>query len=147
LPPVDADGDAIAQILVNLIHNAIKYSADERYVGIDVAADVRRGRRGVLISVHDRGIGIRPEDRAHLTDSFFRASDDRVRQRGGTGLGLALVKHIVEAHHGSLDVESRLVKGSTFRVFLPASSRVTTASPETAGAVDDSPANADSGRA
>jgi two-component system phosphate regulon sensor histidine kinase PhoR len=70
--------------------------------------------------VHDRGIGIRPEDRAHLFDGFFRAGDTRVRDRGGTGLGLALVKHIVDSHHGSLDVESRLVKGSTFRIFLPA---------------------------
>lgn len=120
LPEVDADRDAIAQALINLIHNAIKYSGEERYLAIDVTEDIRRGRRGVLISVHDRGIGIQPEDRAHLFDGFFRASDSRVREQGGTGLGLALVKHIVDGHHGSLDVESRLVKGSTFRIFLPA---------------------------
>lgn len=120
LPWVEADPDAIAQALINLMNNAMKYSDDERYVAIDVAGDVRRGRDGVLISVHDRGIGIRPDDRAHLFDGFFRARDAHVRGQGGTGLGLALVKHIVEAHHGSLDVESRLVKGSTFRIFLPA---------------------------
>lgn len=119
LPPVAADADAIAQALINLINNAIKYSGEERFLSIDVGEDTRRGRRGVLISVHDRGIGIRPEDRAHLFDGFFRAGDTRVRNRGGTGLGLALVKHIVDSHHGSLDVESRLVKGSTFRIFLP----------------------------
>lgn len=121
LPPIDADADALSQILVNLIQNAIKYSADDKFLGIEVTGDVRRGRSGVLISVHDRGIGIKPEDRARLTEGFFRSQDDRVRQQGGTGLGLALVKRIIEAHHGSLDIESRLVKGSTFRVFLPAS--------------------------
>ncbi len=123
LPQVDADADAIAQAVINLINNAIKYCGDERYLAIDVTEDTRRGRRGVLISVHDRGIGIRPEDRAHLFDGFFRAGDVRVRAQGGAGLGLALVKHIVDAHHGSLDVESRLVKGCTFRIFLPASER------------------------
>lgn len=121
LPRVDADRDAISQVLVNLINNAIKYSRDERYLAIEVSADTRRDRRGVLLSVHDRGIGIRPEDRGHLTEGFYRAGDPRVREQGGTGLGLALVKNIVDAHHGSLDIETRLVKGSTFRVFLPAS--------------------------
>jgi signal transduction histidine kinase len=121
LPPVDADRDAIAQIVVNLLNNTIKYSGEEKYVAIELTRDTRRGRRGVLLSVHDRGIGIRPEDRAHLTEGFFRAGDARVREQGGTGLGLALVKNIVDAHHGSLDIETRLVKGSTFRVFLPAS--------------------------
>jgi len=120
LPRVDADSDAIAQILVNLINNAIKYSGDEKSLTIELTPDTRRGRRGVLISVHDRGIGIRPEDRAHLTEGFFRAGDPRVREQSGTGLGLALVKYIVDSHRGSLDIETRLVKGSTFRVFLPA---------------------------
>ena len=123
LPRVDADRDAIAQALINLMNNAVKYSGQERYLAIDLTEDTRRDRHGVLISVHDRGIGIRPEDRARLFDGFFRAPDGRVREKGGTGLGLALVKHIVEIHNGSLDVESRLVKGSTFRIFLPASER------------------------
>lgn len=122
LPRIDADKDAISQVLVNLINNAIKYSAEDKFLHVDVATDVRRGRGGILISVHDRGIGIRPEDRAYLTEGFYRARDPHVRQQGGTGLGLALVRHIVEIHGGSLDVETRLVKGSTFRVFLPATS-------------------------
>ena len=130
LPRVDADRDAISQVLVNLINNAIKYSSNERYLAIEVSADTRRGRRGVLLSVHDRGIGIRPEDRAHLTEGFFRAGDPRVREQGGTGLGLALVKNIVDAHNGSLDIETRLVKGSTFRVFLPASAEPALTNPE-----------------
>ena len=123
LPRVSADRDAIAQALINLVNNAVKYSDSERYIAVDVTNDTRRGKRGVLISVHDRGIGIRPEDRARVVEGFFRASDGRVREQGGTGLGLALVKHIVDGHRGSLDIESRLVKGSTFRIFLPGSQR------------------------
>ena len=119
LPVVLADADAITRAMINLINNAIKYSHDERYLAIDVSADTRRGRRGVLISVHDRGIGIKAEDRARLFEGFFRADDSRVREQSGTGLGLGLVKHIVDGHHGSIVVESRLVKGSTFRIFLP----------------------------
>jgi len=121
LPMVDADPDAVSQAVLNLINNAQKYSQDERYIAIDVTKDTRRGHAGVLISVHDRGIGIRPEDRARLAEGFFRADDDRVRERAGTGLGLSLVRHIVQAHGGSMHVESRLVKGSTFRIFLPES--------------------------
>ncbi len=120
LPPVRADRDAIAQAVLNLINNAVKYSPDERFLFIEVTADTRRGRHGVLISVHDRGIGISPEDRQRLTEGFFRASDGRVRSQSGAGLGLALVKHIVDEHDGTFDIESRLVKGSTFRIFLPA---------------------------
>jgi len=126
LPKVQADRDAIAQAVLNLISNAIKYSKDERYLLLDVRTETRRDRRGVLISVHDHGIGITPEDRAHLFDGFFRSSDSRVREKRGTGIGLSLVRRIVDAHDGFLVVESRLVKGSTFRIFLPAAPAQTT---------------------
>jgi len=119
LPLIMADRDAMTQVLINLISNAVKYSTSERFLLIELTTEVRRGRHGVLIALHDHGIGIRPEDRAKLMDGFFRASDSRVRRQRGTGLGLALVKQIVDAHQGILDVESRLVKGSTFRIFLP----------------------------
>jgi signal transduction histidine kinase len=120
LPVIHGDGDAIGQVVLNLISNAVKYSGDEKHLVVDVSPETRRDHHGVLISVSDRGIGIRPEDRAHLFDGFFRAPDERVRRSRGTGLGLALCKRIVDAHEGSIDVESRLVKGSEFRVFLPA---------------------------
>ncbi len=119
LPLISADRDAMTQVLINLISNAVKYSTDERFLKIELTTETRRGRHGILISLHDHGIGIRPEDRSRLMDGFFRASDSRVRRQRGTGLGLALVKQIVDAHDGILDVESRLVKGSTFRIFLP----------------------------
>ncbi len=120
LPLVRMDRDAISQVILNLISNSVKYSDEEKYLGIEVTRDTRRGRRGVLILVRDRGIGVAAEDRRHLFEGFYRANDGRVRQRGGAGLGLALVKHIVDTHDGLIDVESRLVKGTTFRIFLPA---------------------------
>ncbi|MCP4590464.1 MAG: HAMP domain-containing histidine kinase [bacterium] len=123
LPDVEVDPDAISQALLNLISNAIKYSDDERTLTILLERETRRGRRGIMLSVQDRGIGIRPEDRAHLFDGFFRAPDDTVRKRRGAGLGLALVRDIVEAHEGFVEVESRLVKGTTFYLFLPARSQ------------------------
>ncbi len=122
LPTVSADADAVAQAMVNLMSNAIKYSAEEKEFEIEIKTETRRDRHGVLISVKDRGIGVSPEDRSRLFDGFFRATDDRVRQVRGTGLGLSVVHQIVGAHGGSIDVESRLVKGSVFRIFLPASS-------------------------
>jgi len=119
LPGIHGDDDAIGQVVLNLISNAIKYSAEEKHLHVDVMPETRRDRHGVLICVRDRGIGIRPEDRAHLFEGFYRAPDERVRQSRGTGLGLALCKKIVDAHGGCIDVESRLVKGSEFRVFFP----------------------------
>lgn len=132
LPEIACDRDAIAQALINLINNAMKYHDDiDKFLGIDVAPETRRGRHGVLISVSDRGIGIRPEDRNRLFTDFYRANDERVRARRGAGLGLALVKHIVQGHSGIVDVESRLVKGSTFRIFLP--TQPDAAPPESSG--------------
>jgi signal transduction histidine kinase len=121
LPRVQADADAIAQAIINLISNAIKYSAQEKSLLIELSKETRRGKHGVLICVSDSGIGIKPEDRSHLFDGFYRADDEHVRKQRGAGLGLSLVKSIVDAHGGILDVESRLVKGTTFRIFLPQS--------------------------
>lgn len=137
LPEITCDRDAVAQALINLINNALKYHDDQdKFLGIDVAPETRRGRHGVLISVSDRGIGIRPEDRNRLFTDFYRSNDERVRARRGAGLGLALVKHIVEGHDGIVDVESRLVKGSTFRVFLP--TQPDSAAPEEANGSEES---------
>ncbi|HRX84269.1 MAG TPA: HAMP domain-containing sensor histidine kinase [Phycisphaerae bacterium] len=136
LPEIACDRDAVAQALINLINNAMKYhDGSDKFLGIDVAPETRRGRHGVLISVSDRGIGIRPEDRNRLFTDFYRANDERVRSQRGAGLGLALVKHIVQGHSGIVDVESRLVKGSTFRIFLP--TQPDAAPPEESADADD----------
>ena len=98
----------------------MKYACAQRSVSVECSFDTERGTRGGLISVTDRGIGIDPAERRHLFEGFYRATDRRVREKSGTGLGLALVKQIVDAHGGHVYIESRLVKGTTFRVFLPA---------------------------
>lgn len=131
LPLVAMDREAVAQAVLNLMSNAVKYSQEEREMRIEVTSDVRRGRRGVLISVHDRGIGIAPHERDRVFEGFFRGSDPRVRARRGTGVGLALVRHIVDMHGGIASVESRLTGGTTFRIFLPACEPLSPSPPST----------------
>ena len=118
LPPVEADPDAIAQSVLNLINNAVKYSPEEKFVGVYVSALPER--RGVLIEVRDRGIGIDPQEQTRLFEPFYRSADERVRRRRGSGLGLSLVQHMVNAHGGRISVQSTPGQGSTFRIELPA---------------------------
>jgi signal transduction histidine kinase len=98
---------------VNLLTNALKYSAPQSEVVLELAGT----EGGVAISVVDRGIGIAPEDLPHVSDRFFRAKG--ARQPEGLGLGLYITRLLVQAHGGRLDAESVLGKGSTFRVLLP----------------------------
>ena len=113
---VMGDRDELAQVVQNLVHNAIKYGRPQG----TVAVSVRRDGQRVLISVTDDGIGIAPQHLPRLTERFYRVSAKESRERGGTGLGLAIVKHIVNRHRGELRIESELGKGSTFTVVLPA---------------------------
>jgi len=114
LPPVRADAEAMTTVLVNLLDNAVKYSPDSARVWVE--ASLVAG--AVEIRVRDEGAGIAEEDQTHIFERFYRARDTRTV--AGTGLGLALVQRIVAAHGGTVDVESRAGKGSTFRVRLPA---------------------------
>ncbi len=119
LPVVYADVAAVKRSIQNLIVNAIKYSGESRWIGLSVR--VRPGERGpeVRISVQDRGIGIAPIDLPHIFEPFYRSRDVVAAQIRGSGLGLRLVKHIVEAHGGSVFVESASGQGSTFILTLP----------------------------
>ena len=115
LPPIAADQDKIEQVLTNLLSNAVKYSPE----GGKVTVLAERLNDHVQVSVTDQGIGI-PED--HLTKLFtrFHRVDNRdTRKQYGTGIGLYLVKHLVEAHRGEIKVESTLGQGSTFTFVLP----------------------------
>jgi signal transduction histidine kinase len=114
------DREAIEQVLVNLLSNAVKYmgALDSRPREVH-ASLTRRGDEAVL-RIADTGIGISEEDQQHIFDRFWRAGDERARGIAGSGLGLTLVKHIVEAHRGAVSVESAPGKGSTFAVSLPA---------------------------
>jgi signal transduction histidine kinase len=72
-----------------------------------------------LIQIQDTGIGIAPEEQTQIFDRFYRVNSDRSRHTGGSGLGLAIAKAIVQAHHGSIQVQSELGKGSIFTIRLP----------------------------
>jgi signal transduction histidine kinase len=113
LPVIAGDRDRLAQVLWNLVDNALKFSSNGGQVTIKLDAQPP----GVRLSVSDTGSGIRPEDLPHLFDRFWQASRHDGR---GLGLGLSIVKAVVEAHGGTVDVESTLHKGSTFRILLPA---------------------------
>jgi signal transduction histidine kinase len=110
------DAGAIEQVLLNLLSNAAKYmgDAETRYVRVTLTAEANQA----VISIADTGIGMSEADRTHVFERFWRADDERVRAVAGSGLGLTLVKHVVEAHHGDITVESEPGRGSTFAVTL-----------------------------
>ena len=115
LPPVSIDRDAMAQAISNLLDNAIKYSRDVKQLSITT------DRRGSDLSVQiaDRGIGIPRAEQAKIFEKFYRVGNGLVHDVKGSGLGLSLVKHIVEAHNGTISVESDPGKGSRFTILLP----------------------------
>ncbi len=115
LPPVQADRDRIRQVLANLLSNAMKFSPQ----GGEVAVGARQEGAHMVVWIADQGIGIPPEAIAKLFGKFFRVDNLETRNIGGTGLGLALVKRIVEAHQGRVWVESEVGRGSTFFFSLP----------------------------
>ena len=115
LPSVIADEDKIDQVLTNLINNAIKYSPD----GGVVMTSARNTGAEVEISVQDHGIGIPREHLDKIFGRFHRVEGGDTRRAGGTGIGLYLVKHLVEAHYGRIWVQSEVGKGSTFTFTIP----------------------------
>lgn len=115
LRPVQADPKNIGEVFTNLITNAINYSPDGGRVRVTAKG---RGEY-VEIKVADTGIGISPEELPKIFDDFYRVKHPKTRGVTGTGLGLAIVKGIVDALGGSIDVESTLGKGTTFRIVLP----------------------------
>ncbi|MFL6232905.1 MAG: ATP-binding protein [Thermoanaerobaculia bacterium] len=115
MPALQGDAGSLERLLLNLIDNAIKYSRPDGRI------TVRLGRCGgdAVLEVSDTGIGIPAESIPRIFERFYRVDKGRAREEGGTGLGLAIVKHIAQAHGGQVDVESRVGRGSTFRVRLP----------------------------
>ncbi|HUV03521.1 MAG TPA: HAMP domain-containing sensor histidine kinase [Armatimonadota bacterium] len=114
LPEVQGDPEGLKELLTNLLTNAIKYSREESVV------EVRIGHRGtaVEIEVSDSGIGIAEEDQTRIFDEFYRGGNARAFTAEGTGLGLSIVHSIVEAHGGTITVESREGAGTTFSIVL-----------------------------
>jgi two-component system phosphate regulon sensor histidine kinase PhoR len=116
LPPVLGDAARLAQVYVNLVHNAVKFSPD----GGDVTVTVRAEDRQVVSAVADHGVGIPPAAQARIFERFYKVDRARMRgETGGTGLGLAIARHVIEQHSGTIWVESVEGAGSTFRFAIP----------------------------
>jgi signal transduction histidine kinase len=115
IPPVTVDREAIARSLLNLVNNALKYSKDQKFIGVSLY----RTNGSVKLEVRDHGIGIPPSEQEKIFEKFYRCGDPLVHDIKGSGLGLALVRHIVRAHGGDVQVESAPKKGSKFTIALP----------------------------
>jgi signal transduction histidine kinase len=109
------DRDAISQVLLNLLNNAVKYSDEEKYILVKVWKD----SNSAMFSVTDHGVGIKKEEIRKIFDKFYRISAAATGEIRGSGLGLTLAQHIVEAHGGKIDVRSEVGEGSTFTVSIP----------------------------
>lgn len=115
LPPVSVDFDAMSLVLINLLDNAIKYSGDAK----EIELRLELSERFLRISITDHGIGISRQEQEKIFEKFYRVSTGLVHDVKGSGLGLSIVKHIVEAHDGKIIVQSEIGQGSTFTIYLP----------------------------
>jgi two-component system phosphate regulon sensor histidine kinase PhoR len=121
---VAGDRDELIRLFENLIENALKYGAPGKRVDIRLARKPGRDRDDAVVAVRDYGPGISPEHLPRLTERFYRVDVGESRAQGGTGLGLALVKHIVNRHGGALDIASRPGEGATFSVQFPSTGKL-----------------------
>ena len=117
IPPVNVDREAIARSLLNLVNNALKYSRDQKFLGVNLY----RATASVKLEVLDHGIGIPSVEQDKIFEKFYRCGDPLVHNVKGSGLGLSLVRHIVRAHGGDVLVESAPEQGSKFTIELPLS--------------------------
>ena len=120
LPGVVVDCSAIVEALLNLLHNAHRYTADEKRIIVRCLETFRPA--AVVIQVEDNGPGISKGEHRRIFEKFYRARDPLNRDLQGTGLGLAIVQHIVRGHGGSVSVDSEVGRGSVFKIVLPAAS-------------------------
>jgi two-component system phosphate regulon sensor histidine kinase PhoR len=110
-----ADAEAVSEAIINLIDNAVKYSGDRKEVVVRTGLE----NNSAFVEVVDYGIGISRDDQKKIFDKFFRVSTKDVHNTKGTGLGLTLVKHIVDANKGIITLSSEQGKGSTFKISFP----------------------------
>jgi two-component system phosphate regulon sensor histidine kinase PhoR len=117
---VRGDRDELIRVFENLIENALKYGATGKRVEVSGHRELGSdGEEEAVIAVRDFGPGIAPEHLPRLTERFYRVDVVESRAQGGTGLGLALVKHILNRHRGRLSIDSTPGKGATFTVRFP----------------------------
>ena len=115
VPPLRVDREAMARSLLNLVNNALKYSQDRKFIGVNLYRD----NGSVKLEVVDQGIGIPDHEQQKIFEKFYRVGDPLVHNTKGSGLGLSLVRHIVQAHGGQVSVDSRPGQGSKFTIALP----------------------------
>jgi two-component system phosphate regulon sensor histidine kinase PhoR len=113
LPAVPADRERLSHVLVNLVHNAIKFNRP----GGSIKISTKLSQNSVIVEVSDTGIGIAGDDLPHIFERFYKADKSRAGQ--GSGIGLAIAKHVVESHGGEIKVKSEEGKGTTFSFILP----------------------------
>jgi signal transduction histidine kinase len=114
---INIDKDAISQAFLNLLSNAVKYSEERKHIIVEVC----RESDAAIISVTDHGVGIAREELKKIFEKFYRVPNNMVKQPRGSGLGLTLTRHIINAHRGTIDADSEPGKGSTFTIRLPLS--------------------------
>jgi len=115
LPRIKGDSFLLEQLFVNVIDNAINYTKEGK-----IKLEVISLNKKIKIEISDTGVGIPAEHLPRIFERFYRVDRTRSRELGGTGLGLSIVKHIVLAHNGEIDVKSKVGKGTTFTIILPA---------------------------
>ena len=115
LPPIEADPERVHQVIFNLVDNAVRFTPE----GGEVRIEAHRHNGSVEVSVADTGMGIPPEALPRLFERFYRVDPARAREGGGTGIGLAIARSVVEAHGGTIRAESQPGHGSTFTFDLP----------------------------
>jgi signal transduction histidine kinase len=123
LPPLDGDRFRLAQIVANLVDNAIKFTPRGGRIVVRTGVQPWKDDLGLVLEVTDSGAGIAPRDLRHIFDKFFQAPSSSRPKVGGAGLGLAIVRNLVEAHHGKVTVESTLGRGTLFKVQFPTARR------------------------
>jgi signal transduction histidine kinase len=122
LPPLKGDLHALASALENLLVNALKYSPSAKWVGVSAKPVHYRGRPFIQIIITDHGMGIPSGDLHRIFEPFYRGRNAMDGQVRGSGLGLSITKHVIEAHGGTLTVKSTINKGSMFTLLLPTAS-------------------------
>jgi signal transduction histidine kinase len=130
LPLVSVDENLIVDCVQNLLNNAVKYASSGGWVRVRAEAVSHRDGPRLRIAVEDRGPGISPDELPHIFDPFYRGEAVRNSQIPGVGLGLSLVKRIIEAHHGTIEVKSSESGGAAFILYLPAQPAVLAAEAE-----------------
>jgi two-component system, OmpR family, phosphate regulon sensor histidine kinase PhoR len=121
---VYADKEKIRMVIINLVDNAIKYG---KHYGIIEASAYKIDGKKILVEITDNGYGIAEEHLPRIFERFYRTDLARTRKAGGSGLGLSIVKHIIEAHEDTIHVRSKIDVGTTFGFLLPAAKSATSA--------------------